>query len=50
MGLPVDLSWFFNSRAGKLVYFDIHMTPEQRKGRKEGSVTDSGKTALTRPY
>lgn len=37
MGLPVGLSWFFDSRAGKLVNFDIHMTPDKRRGRKKES-------------
>lgn len=48
MGLPVGLSWFFDSGAGKLVNFDIHMTPEKRRER-EGGVTDSGEAyVLTR--
>lgn len=35
MGLPVSLSWFFDSRAGKLVKSDIHMTPERRGSKKQ---------------
>ncbi len=39
MGLLVSLSQFFDSRAGKLVNFDIHMTPDKRRGRKKESQT-----------
>lgn len=37
MGLQLSLSMFIGSRVDKLVNFDIHMTPEKRRGRKEES-------------